>query len=341
MSISILFQNLLPPSPSRLNPCLKYPTSLPPIPSRHLTFPVSDSGPLHFRTRNFLHFNSRLPSPKAYDPDSSIATSPEENPTSNAIHLDSFLTTAELFCIFSSAVVSVIYVVSDWKGVVLYGIWRSIMVWRVLGLVGGMAIGAWIRTRQWRRICVETAKGGGKGVNLVGRIEKLEEDLKSSVTIISVLSRQLEKLGVRFRVTRKALKQPIEETAALAQKNSEVTRALAAQEDILEKELKEIQKVLLAMQEQQQKQLELILAIAKSGKLFEDKRQPSQGKDTVEASLLQLKMDEELEMYHNIIKCPFNSHHSPALQTTSFLYLKLYLEQWPTLNIDIVLSILL
>ncbi|KAK9011968.1 hypothetical protein V6N11_040039 [Hibiscus sabdariffa] len=400
MSISILFQNLLPPSPSRLNPCLKYPTSLPPIPSRHLTFPVSDSGPLHFRTRNFLHFNSRLPSPKAYDPDSSIATSPEENPTSNAIHLDSFLTTAELFCIFSSAVVSVIYVVSDWKGVVLYGIWRSIMVWRVLGLVGGMAIGAWIRTRQWRRICVETAKGGGKGVNLVGRIEKLEEDLKSSVTIISVLSRQLEKLGVRFRVTRKALKQPIEETAALAQKNSEVTRALAAQEDILEKELKEIQKVLLAMQEQQQKQLELILAIAKSGKLFEDKRQPSQGKDTVEAcksteeakqmevhqsqpfvclilqhtrlvdyhrihisclginifcflkfclpvdgltlaALLQLKMDEELEMYHNIIKCPFNSHHSPALQTTSFLYLKLYLEQWPTLNIDIVLSILL
>ncbi|KAL4376541.1 hypothetical protein GQ457_02G016270 [Hibiscus cannabinus] len=283
--MSILFQNLLSPSPSRLNPCLKYPNSLPPIPSRHLilTFPFSDSGPLHFRARNFLNFNSRPPSLQAYDPYSSIATSPEQNPTSNAINLDSFLSTAELLCIFSSAVVSVIYVVSDWKGVVLYGIWRSIMVWRVLGLVGGMAIGAWIRRRQWRRICVETAKAGGKGVNLVGRIEKLEEDLKSSVTIISVLSRQLEKLGVRFRVTRKALKQPIEETAALAQKNSEATRALAAQEDILEKELKEIQKVLLAMQEQQQKQLELILAIAKSGKLFEDKRQPSQGKDTVEA----------------------------------------------------------
>ncbi|KAE8715798.1 UDP-glycosyltransferase 85A2 [Hibiscus syriacus] len=112
------------------------------------------------------------------------------------------------------------------------------------------------RKRQWRRICVETDKAGGKGVNLVGRIEKLEEDLKSSVTIIRVLSRQLEKLGVRFRA------------AAFAQKNSETTRALAAQEDILEKELKEIQNVLLAMQEQQQKQLELILAIAKSGKLF-------------------------------------------------------------------------
>lgn len=37
-------------------------------------------------------------------------------------------------------------------------------------------------------------------------------------------------------------------TAALAQKNSEATRALAVQEDILEKELGEIQKVLLAMQ---------------------------------------------------------------------------------------------
>lgn len=38
------------------------------------------------------------------------------------------------------------------------------------------------------------------------------------------------------------------QTAALAQKNSEATRALAVQEEILEKELGEIQKVLLAMQ---------------------------------------------------------------------------------------------
>lgn len=38
------------------------------------------------------------------------------------------------------------------------------------------------------------------------------------------------------------------QTAALAQKNSEVTRALTIQEDILEKELGEVQKVLLAMQ---------------------------------------------------------------------------------------------
>ncbi|XP_039069791.1 uncharacterized protein LOC120216425, partial [Hibiscus syriacus] len=239
---------------------------------RHLSLPISDSVVLRSQTRNFPSFNSRHPSfnpfPKAYSPGSSIATSPEQNPNFNTINLNSFLSAAELFCIFSSTVVSVVCAFSDWKGVTLGGIWRSITLWRVLGLVGGIAIGAWIRKRQWRRICVETDKAGGKGVNLVGRIEKLEEDLKSSVTIIRVLSRQLEKLGVRFRVTRKALKQPIEEAAAFAQKNSETTRALAAQEDILEKELKEIQNVLLAMQEQQQKQLELILAIAKSGKLF-------------------------------------------------------------------------
>lgn len=36
--------------------------------------------------------------------------------------------------------------------------------------------------------------------------------------------------------------------ADLAQKNSEVTRALATKDDILENELGEIQKVLLAMQ---------------------------------------------------------------------------------------------
>ncbi|XP_038994943.1 uncharacterized protein LOC120119118 isoform X2 [Hibiscus syriacus] len=213
--MSIVFQNLLSPPPPRLNPYIKNPNSLPPITSLHLSFPNPDSGVLRSQTRNFLHFNSRHtpvnPFPKAYNPDFSIATSPGQNPNSNTINLDSFLSATELFCIISSAVVSIVCAFSDWKGVVLGGIWRSIIVWRVLGLVCGIAIGAWIRKRQWRRICVETDKAGGKGVNLVGRIENLEEDLKSSVTIIRVLSRQLEKLGVRFRVTRKALKQPIEE----------------------------------------------------------------------------------------------------------------------------------
>lgn len=171
------------------------------------------------------------------------------------------------------------YVIFGSRNAVLGEIGKRVMACGALGLVAGVVIGAWMRRRQWRRICKESARG--ERLNLIERIEKLEEDLKSSATIIRVLSRQLEKLGIRFRVTRKALKQPIDETAALAQKNSEATRALAAQEDILEKELGEIQKVLLAMQEQQQKQLELILAIGKTGKLWETKQAPIE-QDTIE-----------------------------------------------------------
>ncbi|KAJ6353706.1 hypothetical protein OIU76_002680 [Salix suchowensis] len=82
----------------------------------------------------------------------------------------------------------------------------------MVGMVSGVVIGAWIRRRQWWRICRETGREGGRGsLNLAGRIEKLEEDMRSSATIIRVLSRQLEKLGIRFRVTRKALKEPIVE----------------------------------------------------------------------------------------------------------------------------------
>lgn len=168
-----------------------------------------------------------------------------------------------------------------WKKAVLVELGNRVSVWGVVLLAGGVAIGAWIRKRQWRRVCRETVKGGVE-VNLLERVEKLEEDLRSSATIIRVLSRQLEKLGIRFRVTRKALKDPIAETVALARKNSEATRALAVQEDILEKELGEIQKMLLAMQEQQQKQLELILAISKTGKLWESKREQNREQDRTE-----------------------------------------------------------
>ncbi|TXG57455.1 hypothetical protein EZV62_018768 [Acer yangbiense] len=58
--------------------------------------------------------------------------------------------------------------------------------------------------------------------------------------------------------------------------NSEATRTLAILEEVLENELGEIQNVLLAMQEQQHKQLDLNLAIRKTGKLLESRREPSQ-----------------------------------------------------------------
>ncbi|XP_020233291.1 uncharacterized protein LOC109813510 [Cajanus cajan] len=199
-------------------------------------------------------------------------------------NFDSLLSLLEISCLLSSALVSAAALAfAASKKDLLAGIAARGAPLGVAMLVFGVSVGAWIRRRQWRRVCVETGRGGTE-VNLLERIEKLEEDLRSSATVVRVLSRQLEKLGVRFRVTRKGLKDPIAETAALAQKNSEAARALAVQSDILEKELGEIQQVLLAMQEQQRKQLDLILAIGKAGKLWESKHETSEQQDTLEMS---------------------------------------------------------
>ncbi|KAG7535554.1 hypothetical protein ISN45_Aa08g029760 [Arabidopsis thaliana x Arabidopsis arenosa] len=187
-----------------------------------------------------------------------------EDANSDGFDLGSFVSFAEALCILSSAVISVVLAVNY---VVVGEIGKKVLSLGFVGLVGSVATGSWLRRRQWMRICKGARES--EGTNLIRRLEKLEKDLKSSTSIVRVLSRHLEKLGIRFRVTRKALKEPISETAALAQKNSEATRVLAAQQEILEKELGEIQKVLLAMQDQQRKQLELILTIAKSSKLFE------------------------------------------------------------------------
>ncbi|KAJ4833646.1 hypothetical protein Tsubulata_001273 [Turnera subulata] len=193
--------------------------------------------------------------------------------------LDDLLSVTELACVVSPAIVAVGYALHctflSSKRAALGVIASSrAFAWAAAVMASGVALGSWIRRRQWRRISV-ARRGGPESVNLVERIERLEEEVKSSATVIRVLSRQLEKLGTRFRVTRRALKDPIEETAALAKKNSEATRALAIQEDILEKELGEIQNVLIAMQEQQQKQFELIVAIGKTGKLW-NKWEPNQ-----------------------------------------------------------------
>ncbi|KAF5192595.1 transmembrane protein [Thalictrum thalictroides] len=189
-------------------------------------------------------------------------------------NLDVLLSIAEVICLIPSAILSIGCIV-NWTFV---NTQKSIQLNRVFGwqlglLVGAVLIGGLIRRRQWGRIYKAPLKKGVSKLDLVGRIEKLEEDLRSSTTIIRMLSRQLEKLGIRFRVTRKSLKEPISEAASLALKTSEATQTLQMQKDILEKELGEIQKVLLAMQDQQHKQLDLILAIAKVGKLRENKRE--------------------------------------------------------------------
>ncbi|KAM3709673.1 hypothetical protein ACB098_02G191800 [Castanea mollissima] len=299
--MSLTLQNLFSNSTSRFT--LHFTTSNPkntttvslPITSRHVT------SPLHSRHYQFLphrhhhhhyhhHPTLRLRATTKDDDDVVVVGGGGGNFNFN---FDSFLSVAEFLCLASSLVglaANLAVLLSSKKAVLVELVGNKVWAWWGIALLaGGVAIGSWIRRRQWRRLCRQTWNTGGGGVvevNLLERIEKLEEDLRSSATIIRVLSRQLEKLGIRFRVTRKTLKDPIAETAALAQKNSEATRALAVQEDILEKELVEIQKVLLAMQEQQQKQLELILAVGKAGKLWESKREQNEEQNTIETSNL-------------------------------------------------------
>ncbi|GFP85649.1 hypothetical protein PHJA_000708600 [Phtheirospermum japonicum] len=252
--------------------------------SKPLNFSLSPPDPkTHSPIPRFLTSQTHIPVPvlkKVPKVNASLDepyVTPEQSQVNNinSFSFDSFLSVLEFLSLASSAVISVYVALGRKSGTVL--------VWQCVVLVTGVCVGVVIRRRQWRRVC-GFSRGSYYGANLSGRVEKLEEDLRGAATIIRVLSRQIEKLDIRVRAARKALKKPISETAALAQKNSEFTRALAAQEDILENELGEIQKALLAMQEQQQKQLELILAIGKAGKLWETKRVPTKDHNATETS---------------------------------------------------------
>ncbi|CAK9163265.1 unnamed protein product [Ilex paraguariensis] len=291
LNMSVTSQNLLANSQSRFsfyftNTHFKTPTPFLPLPSKHFTNSLHFQIPKHPSpiSYNFKSFNTHHWPLKAFKSEITL----EKQNDDNNFNLDAFLSILEFLCLGFSAIISIGFAVnvaiSKSQNQVLGWLWNKVFVWQCVLLVGGVVIGAVIRRRQWRRISLGFSRPGGSRANLVERIEKLEEDLRSSATIIKVLSRQFEKLGIRFRVTRKALKDPIAEAAALAQKNSEATRALAIQEDLLEKELGEMQKVLLAMQEQQQKQFELILAIGKTGKLWESRREHTPDQNTIESS---------------------------------------------------------
>lgn len=129
-----------------------------------------------------------------------------EDANSDGFDLGSFVSFAEALCILSSAVISVVLAVNY---VVVGEIGKKVLSLGFVGLVGSVATGSWLRRRQWMRICKGARES--EGTNLIRRLEKLEKDLKSSTSIVRVLSRHLEKLGIRFRVTRKALKEPISE----------------------------------------------------------------------------------------------------------------------------------
>lgn len=205
---------------------------------------------------------------------------PGENLPDKGFNFDALLSVLEFLCLAVSAAVPIAVGVRWWVSRQQSWVGFRLLVGQCAVLAGGMLIGAVIRRRQWRRVCkVEVVSRSGKGyqgVNLVERIEKLEEDSRSSKRIVQALSRQLEKLGTRFQIKMRNFKDTIAQTAALAQRNSEATRSLAVEGEILERELLEIQRVLLAMQDQQQKQLELILAIGRTVKLWDNLDSPSQ-----------------------------------------------------------------
>ncbi|KAG6657617.1 hypothetical protein CIPAW_04G102700 [Carya illinoinensis] len=220
--MSLAFQNLFSNSPSRSTLSFTTTTSSSPPNTRTLSPPPISR--CLSSSQNLTHLSLRpfnLAFFKTHDPICLRVYGSQAAARSDDVlggsGLDSFLSIAELLCLVSSvAVLSIgflanLAVLSSSKKAVLVEIGNRVSVWGFVFLAGGAAIGAWIRRRQWRGMCRETVKGGVH-VNLLERVEKLEEDLRSSETIIRVLSRQLEKLGIRFRVTRKALKEPIAES---------------------------------------------------------------------------------------------------------------------------------
>jgi hypothetical protein len=88
---------------------------------------------------------------------------------------------------------------------------RRLFVVQYVLLVGAVAIGTLIRRRQQGRLRGAGGAAEKVGVGLAGRVQKLEESVRGMVTAVGVLSRTVEKLGVRFRVLRRTLRDPISE----------------------------------------------------------------------------------------------------------------------------------
>ncbi|CAO2169457.1 unnamed protein product [Urochloa humidicola] len=252
---------LPPPPPSPLAPLRATSSSL--GARLRLPFPSSCPSPAPLLSRSFR---------RRWPPPLRAHASGEPVRRGGASGLDALLPAAELLCLVPPAICSVVCAVrlvfspssasARQPPPPLAG--GRLLVLNYLLLVGAVAIGSLIRRRQSEQLRPAGGAKEGVGVGLAERMEKVEESVRGMVAAVGVLSRTVEKLSVRFRVLRRTLKDPISETVALAQKNSEATRIQAAQKVLLEKEIGAIQKVLHAMQEQQQKQLDLILAIGEA-----------------------------------------------------------------------------
>ncbi|CAL5203804.1 unnamed protein product [Lathyrus oleraceus] len=238
-------------------------------PTSYLQTPIFNPSRLHtfgsftIRCTNQFHLQLRQPSCHL-----------QKRVAISDLNFDSLLSAMELSCLFSSAVFSVALTVNGWKNWLMTVTGNRVnAVWGIMILVSGVAAGALLRRWQWKMISRESMKGG-----LTERVEKLEEDLRKTVRVIRILSRHIEKFGKRFGVT----KEPITESASIAKKNSEATRAITVQYEILEKEIHEIQKVLLALKEQQQKQFDVILSV----KPRKSKRKTRKEQDILQTSNL-------------------------------------------------------
>ncbi|KAG2579463.1 hypothetical protein PVAP13_6NG288875 [Panicum virgatum] len=154
-----------------------------------------------------------------------------------AFGLDAFLSAAELLCLAPPAICSLVCAArlvfspsSAGAGPLPLADGR-LLVLQYLLLVGAVAIGSLIRRRQSGRLRPASGAAERVGVGLVERMEKVEDSVRGMVAAVGVLSRTVEKLSVRFRVLRRTLRDPISE-------------------------------------EQQQKQLDLILAIGEASTIL-------------------------------------------------------------------------
>ncbi|CAK9268313.1 unnamed protein product [Sphagnum jensenii] len=94
-----------------------------------------------------------------------------------------------------------------------------------------------VPSKRGTRVASDSNQGLTDFTSMIKKVQQLQEDVQNTVTTSRVLSRHLEKLGVRFWVTRQSLRDPIQEMAVVTQKTSEVVSALAQHQDVLEIEL--------------------------------------------------------------------------------------------------------
>ena len=150
---------------------------------------------------------------RAFESDN-VNTYNNQEDNARILDFDAFLSIAEFLCLVSSAVISFGLILKPQKPILVW-LGDKVSVCQFLLLGAGILIGAVIRRRQWRRVCMGFSKPGSLEVNVVDKIEKLEADIRSLASLVRLMSKQLEKLGIRFRVTRRTLRDPIAKVTIL------------------------------------------------------------------------------------------------------------------------------